>query len=350
MYRTIETSLWDDPRVRELMPDGKLLFVYLITNRHAHVSGIYYLPPPTAAYELGIPAKRYQYCIDTLSSAGLVTVDRVSSVIWVRNMLRYQAAGPKVMAGVAAHLLSLHNNPLIPQFLEAYPAVLPHYERGNVRKAGRKTNLIPKRLRFQVLERDKHTCQSCGRNAPDVELEVVPRTSAAKGGKTVIENLVSLCHDCNNGKSDTDPSYPIEGVSIQEQEQEQEQKKTPPAKTRKGGNHDIHADAFKAAFDSAFPDAGGYTWNTADFVQLDKWRKSHSAISPEQFVAVAVHHWGRGQYTPGASMTIKGLCSGWASLAAQASKNGDGALATPRDPSKTVSCVNDLYRDQLPKP
>jgi hypothetical protein len=44
MYRTIETSMWTDAKFRGLPAPARLLFLYLITNPHAHVSGIYYLP------------------------------------------------------------------------------------------------------------------------------------------------------------------------------------------------------------------------------------------------------------------------------------------------------------------
>ncbi|HEY0070069.1 MAG TPA: HNH endonuclease signature motif containing protein [Chloroflexia bacterium] len=62
---------------------------------------------------------------------------------------------------------------------------------------------IPAALRFRVLERDKSTCQKCGRRAPKVELEVDHKLPWAWGGPTVIDNLHTLCQDCNRGKSDT---------------------------------------------------------------------------------------------------------------------------------------------------
>jgi len=62
---------------------------------------------------------------------------------------------------------------------------------------------ISKKLRFEILSRDKFTCQLCGRNQSDgVKLEVDHRTAAARGGANDRDNLWTLCHDCNNGKSD----------------------------------------------------------------------------------------------------------------------------------------------------
>jgi hypothetical protein len=65
---------------------------------------------------------------------------------------------------------------------------------------------ISKALRFQVLTRDGHTCQSCGRTAPEVKLEVDHVVPEALGGRTVAENLQALCVDCNGGKSATPPN------------------------------------------------------------------------------------------------------------------------------------------------
>jgi 5-methylcytosine-specific restriction endonuclease McrA len=60
---------------------------------------------------------------------------------------------------------------------------------------------IPPSLRYEVLTRDKSTCQKCGRKAPEVELQVDHIVSWSCGGPTVIDNLQTLCMDCNQGKS-----------------------------------------------------------------------------------------------------------------------------------------------------
>lgn len=68
-----------------------------------------------------------------------------------------------------------------------------------------KTNRDPSlRLRFQVLKRDSFTCVQCGASpAKDrgVELHVDHIKPWSKGGKTIYENLQTLCSKCNLGKS-----------------------------------------------------------------------------------------------------------------------------------------------------
>lgn len=61
------------------------------------------------------------------------------------------------------------------------------------------------RTRFLVFKRDNFKCCLCGRSpatTPNLELHVDHIKPYSKGGETVIENLQTLCRDCNLGKSD----------------------------------------------------------------------------------------------------------------------------------------------------
>lgn len=64
---------------------------------------------------------------------------------------------------------------------------------------------ISKRLRYEILRRDNHTCQSCGRKAPDVELAIDHVIPVALGGSDSPSNLRATCRDCNSGKSSIPP-------------------------------------------------------------------------------------------------------------------------------------------------
>lgn len=65
---------------------------------------------------------------------------------------------------------------------------------------------ISKKTRFEVLKRDKFTCQYCGRSVPDVILHIDHIEPVSKGGDSSILNLISACIDCNQGKSDRELS------------------------------------------------------------------------------------------------------------------------------------------------
>lgn len=64
---------------------------------------------------------------------------------------------------------------------------------------------VSKRLRFEVLRRDNHTCRYCGTTAADTELHVDHVLPVALGGKDEPTNLVTACEPCNTGKSSIAP-------------------------------------------------------------------------------------------------------------------------------------------------
>ncbi len=60
------------------------------------------------------------------------------------------------------------------------------------------------RIRFLVMHRDNFKCRCCGRSPttnPSIVLHIDHITSWSKGGETTIDNLQTLCQDCNLGKS-----------------------------------------------------------------------------------------------------------------------------------------------------
>lgn len=68
---------------------------------------------------------------------------------------------------------------------------------------------VSKRLRYEVLRRDNHTCRYCGASAPDVRLTVDHVLPVALGGTDDATNLVAACADCNSGKSSSSPDQPL---------------------------------------------------------------------------------------------------------------------------------------------
>ena len=67
----------------------------------------------------------------------------------------------------------------------------------------RERNLMSDSIRYDVLKRDNFKCTICGRTAADgIKLHVDHIMPIAKGGKTEMSNLRTLCNQCNSGKSD----------------------------------------------------------------------------------------------------------------------------------------------------
>jgi hypothetical protein len=72
----------------------------------------------------------------------------------------------------------------------------PASPEGQVKTEGRKALSV--RKRFLVFKRDRYRCRICGRSG--VELEVDHVLAVAQGGTDRLDNLQTLCFDCNRGK------------------------------------------------------------------------------------------------------------------------------------------------------
>ena len=73
----------------------------------------------------------------------------------------------------------------------------------NLLKGHSKSNgEITLRKRFRVMRRDGYQCQLCGKSAQDgAVLEVDHKRPRSKGGTDEMDNLWTLCFECNRGKS-----------------------------------------------------------------------------------------------------------------------------------------------------
>ena len=127
MYRTICTELWTDPKVRALSCHGKLLFLYLITNPHSHLSGLYYLPLVTLLHETGMDRRGFKGGSESLIEQKLILWDQEFEQWWVVHMFDYQGRGMNTDKGVAVHLKTLHKSVLINYFLATYPSVQTYF-------------------------------------------------------------------------------------------------------------------------------------------------------------------------------------------------------------------------------
>ncbi|MBI2345724.1 MAG: HNH endonuclease [Deltaproteobacteria bacterium] len=68
---------------------------------------------------------------------------------------------------------------------------------------------LPKRgirfSRINILLRDRHRCQYCGRQLPRIDLNLDHVTPRSLGGLTTWENVVTSCHTCNLRKGGRSP-------------------------------------------------------------------------------------------------------------------------------------------------
>lgn len=61
---------------------------------------------------------------------------------------------------------------------------------------------IPPKVRWQVLARDGFRCRYCGAQGGDAVLVVDHAYPVSRGGHNHMDNLITACEPCNQGKSD----------------------------------------------------------------------------------------------------------------------------------------------------
>lgn len=62
---------------------------------------------------------------------------------------------------------------------------------------------VSNKMRFSIYARDGYRCCRCGISQKYAALEIDHIIPIAKGGKTMFDNLQTLCHKCNVEKGDT---------------------------------------------------------------------------------------------------------------------------------------------------
>ena len=74
----------------------------------------------------------------------------------------------------------------------------PFTETSDTRRVGRH---IPTKLKMRIARRDNYTCQVCGKNLKDDELEFDHSIPVSLGGSSEEHNIRLICSNCNRQKS-----------------------------------------------------------------------------------------------------------------------------------------------------
>jgi hypothetical protein len=105
-YRQIHTRIWQDAWFMDLLPEEKLLFVYLFSNERASLCGMYELSLKTMSFETGLRVDAITLALHRFGEAGKVFYE--APHIWVPNLRKYNAnRSPKVQAKIASELADL---------------------------------------------------------------------------------------------------------------------------------------------------------------------------------------------------------------------------------------------------
>jgi hypothetical protein len=98
--------MWSsDQWFANLRPDFKLLFIYLFSNERASVCGLYELPLRVMSFETGLDNDTILTGFDEFARADKVLYEPATSIVYVRNMFKYQGSGsPQVKKRIEADL------------------------------------------------------------------------------------------------------------------------------------------------------------------------------------------------------------------------------------------------------
>lgn len=122
----------------------------------------------------------------TYEPLSLVTAPKAVTLIWRRVAETLEVDPGNVLRS--------------PSYVFEVPSVIRLTQYIDVRaRQNRVTN------RHRILARDHYRCQYCGRRGTAFDLTLDHIMPKSRGGRTVAENLVASCRECNNRKSDRTP-------------------------------------------------------------------------------------------------------------------------------------------------
>lgn len=136
-YGVIFPEFWTGRTGRELRErggkDAQVLALYLATNRHANMLGLYRLMVEDIKHETGLGMKAIEKAFEATRAAEFATYDATSSFVWVHQMARFRLAlksGEPLKASdnrvdaVNRIYQALDPNPFLGRFYDAYKRTL----------------------------------------------------------------------------------------------------------------------------------------------------------------------------------------------------------------------------------
>lgn len=120
VFRQIYSYTWSDSWFQELELDEKLLFLYLITNGHSSLSGIYEITVRIMSFESGISPIRCTEILQQFEADGKALYDVDENVLWLVNMRKYQCTGSPQVIKRAEEDITLIPNCRVKELYIAY--------------------------------------------------------------------------------------------------------------------------------------------------------------------------------------------------------------------------------------
>jgi len=99
--RLIHTKFWSDGWIATLNPLERYLYLYLLTNEHTNISGIYELPINIMAFETGIDSEMLPKMLERFKGK----IYYHNSWMCIKNFIKHQSSQSKtVKIGIQENL------------------------------------------------------------------------------------------------------------------------------------------------------------------------------------------------------------------------------------------------------
>ena len=88
-YAKIYQGFWTNgnDELHNLGLEARLIAIYLFSNSHRNMLGVYYLPLSYAAIDLRLPVEKVCEAMNHLCQIGYCTYDESTHYVWVYNMI-----------------------------------------------------------------------------------------------------------------------------------------------------------------------------------------------------------------------------------------------------------------------
>lgn len=136
-YGVIFPEFWTGTTGRELRAHGKdaqLMGLYLATNRHANMLGLYRLRIDDVRHETGLGTKAIEKGLLAAASTGYALFDAATEFAWVRQMARFRLGlkageglreGDKRAGAISRIYHAVESNPFLGEFHDVNKKILP---------------------------------------------------------------------------------------------------------------------------------------------------------------------------------------------------------------------------------
>ena len=90
-FRLVYTDFWEDPKVMEEMtPEDRYFYLYLLTNPHTNMIGIYQILKKQMAFELGYSPESINSLLDRfINHHKLIKYDTETKEIFIKKYAKY---------------------------------------------------------------------------------------------------------------------------------------------------------------------------------------------------------------------------------------------------------------------